>query len=329
MLHSLHIQNYRLFKDLKIEKLGQVNLIAGKNNAGKTALLEAIALSESDINYSNRLLSAFIKLRGEFQISYDDFVEVFCDKKNTINDDDLKRPIFKRVISRIGDILISYNTQSEVYNLDKIFSKDTKDINISSPSNIDDIDRYFSESKNKVVFLPFKTSFNISELWENVDLTPRKKDVIKILQTIDSKIIDVGIDLRNRQPKVLLEGKIEPAPLDRFGDGVNRLFRIALCLVNAQNKTLLIDEFEAGLHYSVQEQLWEIIFKYAKKWNIQVFITTHSRDTISSFYYVANKTEYADMGNYLALAKEKDDIIVVDYDMEEISLALTSNIEIR
>ncbi len=29
LLKTLHIQNYRLFKNLTIEKLGQVNLIAG------------------------------------------------------------------------------------------------------------------------------------------------------------------------------------------------------------------------------------------------------------------------------------------------------------
>ena len=29
LLKTLHIQNYRLFKDVTIEKIGQVNLIAG------------------------------------------------------------------------------------------------------------------------------------------------------------------------------------------------------------------------------------------------------------------------------------------------------------
>ncbi len=38
MLNHLHIQNYRLFRDLHIDKLGQVNLIAGKNNTGKPHL---------------------------------------------------------------------------------------------------------------------------------------------------------------------------------------------------------------------------------------------------------------------------------------------------
>lgn len=41
-LTSLHIQNFRGFRDLKIDQLGRVNLIVGKNNVGKTSLLEAI-----------------------------------------------------------------------------------------------------------------------------------------------------------------------------------------------------------------------------------------------------------------------------------------------
>ena len=42
LLDSLEITGYRCFDSLKIEKLGQVNLIVGKNNVGKTALLEAL-----------------------------------------------------------------------------------------------------------------------------------------------------------------------------------------------------------------------------------------------------------------------------------------------
>jgi len=41
-LDSLRIQNFRTFEDLTIDRLGRVNLIVGKNNVGKTALLEAL-----------------------------------------------------------------------------------------------------------------------------------------------------------------------------------------------------------------------------------------------------------------------------------------------
>ena len=44
LLDSLEIKGYRCFEHLTIEKLGRVNLIVGKNNVGKTALLEALWL---------------------------------------------------------------------------------------------------------------------------------------------------------------------------------------------------------------------------------------------------------------------------------------------
>ena len=44
MLHSLEIQNYRNLRHLKVETLGRVNLLVGKNNTGKTSVLEAMYL---------------------------------------------------------------------------------------------------------------------------------------------------------------------------------------------------------------------------------------------------------------------------------------------
>lgn len=44
VLDSLEIKNFRAFKHLRIEKLGRVNLIVGKNNVGKSSVLEALWL---------------------------------------------------------------------------------------------------------------------------------------------------------------------------------------------------------------------------------------------------------------------------------------------
>ena len=44
MLEELRVRNYRGFKDLQVDGFGRVNLVAGKNNVGKTTLLEAIFL---------------------------------------------------------------------------------------------------------------------------------------------------------------------------------------------------------------------------------------------------------------------------------------------
>ncbi len=44
MLQNLEIRNFRLFDHLKMERLGQINLVGGRNNSGKTTLLEALFL---------------------------------------------------------------------------------------------------------------------------------------------------------------------------------------------------------------------------------------------------------------------------------------------
>ena len=41
---SLNIESYRGLEGLKIENLGDVNIVVGDNNTGKTSVLEAIQL---------------------------------------------------------------------------------------------------------------------------------------------------------------------------------------------------------------------------------------------------------------------------------------------
>ena len=52
MLPSFEVENFRTFSHLQIPHLGGVNLIVGRNNVGKTMLLEALRLyaAEGDIN---------------------------------------------------------------------------------------------------------------------------------------------------------------------------------------------------------------------------------------------------------------------------------------
>ncbi len=43
-LPSLEIHNFRGLRELKISRLGRANLIVGKNNVGKTTVLEALRI---------------------------------------------------------------------------------------------------------------------------------------------------------------------------------------------------------------------------------------------------------------------------------------------
>jgi len=63
MIESIYINNFRLFKDFKIDKFGMVNLIVGKNNSGKSCLLEAIRVFGT--NASPDVLFDIIRERGQ------------------------------------------------------------------------------------------------------------------------------------------------------------------------------------------------------------------------------------------------------------------------
>jgi predicted ATP-dependent endonuclease of OLD family len=63
MLDSLSIKNFRLFKELTIEHLGRVNLFVGRNNSGKTCLLEALWIYGS--NADPAILKKMIAQRDE------------------------------------------------------------------------------------------------------------------------------------------------------------------------------------------------------------------------------------------------------------------------
>src|SRR4051812_3585218 len=58
MFKKVRIQNFRQFKDLKLDNLAQINLITGKNDTGKTSLLEALFLLDGPTDPTRTLVIA-------------------------------------------------------------------------------------------------------------------------------------------------------------------------------------------------------------------------------------------------------------------------------
>ena len=108
---------------------------------------------------------------------------------------------------------------------------------------------------------------------------------------------------------------------------MNRLFGLALALVNARGGLLLIDEFENGLHHSVQTDVWRMIFRLAERLDVQVFATTHSRDSVRSFQEAA--AESPEEGVLLRLARKGEDIVPTVASEDELAVATRHDIEVR
>lgn len=63
MLEALQIQGFRLFDEFNVDNLARVNLIVGKNNVGKSSLLEAVHLLVNQL--SPKALAELLEARGE------------------------------------------------------------------------------------------------------------------------------------------------------------------------------------------------------------------------------------------------------------------------
>ena len=118
-------------------------------------------------------------------------------------------------------------------------------------------------------------------------------------------------------------------PFKALGEGINRILSIILALLNSENGYLLIDEFENGLHHSVQRKLWDLIFKLSEKLDVQVFVTTHSLDVISGFEYILNNRENNAAGKLIRLENKKGLIRETEFTAKDLEVATDSNIEIR
>jgi AAA15 family ATPase/GTPase len=108
---------------------------------------------------------------------------------------------------------------------------------------------------------------------------------------------------------------------------------LILNLISAKDGFLLIDEFENGLHYSIQPKVWALIFKLAKDFNIQVFATTHSKDCIESFSEEVLKNDEIE-GVVIRISRSVaknnlNAVIAIEYDEDSMNTTSYQNMEVR
>jgi len=171
----------------------------------------------------------------------------------------------------------------------------------------------------------FAQNRNNAEFWDAISLTDKEGlalDALRILLPDVVRLSYKSDKQGERVPYIKLKNQDAPVPFYSLGEGVGRILTLILHLVNAKDGTLLIDEFENGLHYIIQEPLWRMIFQIAEQLNVQVFATTHSEDCLWAFSEVLKENGHSDQGKVLRLAEVKDDIVCSSFnshDLEEVS----------
>ena len=116
--------------------------------------------------------------------------------------------------------------------------------------------------------------------------------VEEALRTLDPKLQNLALVGGGSEARayVSLAGVKDPVPLGTLGEGATRMLTLALMLVSTRGGFVFIDEIESGLHYSVHRDLWRMVVETAKRLDIQVFATTHSKDVLEAIARLYEET---------------------------------------
>jgi AAA15 family ATPase/GTPase len=353
MLKSLKIKNFRCFEEFTLPQLGRVNLLVGKNSGGKTSVLEAVHILTSPNNIES--FSDVMKYRGEYSINRESPHGRF-QFANLLNnyhmENESEFEISGTDNSGIKNMLsfchadISYRelyanindgkNETQFTNLDPNNSPGMKYIlrwyrknHLTSllyfPISISH-EKFPQVSKNsQIVYLSSSQIDTVIDQFEQIVLTPEEDIVYESLRIIEPGINRIAT-FRNGGLDVSINEK--RVPIGSMGYGIWRMLEITLAMVNIPGGTLLIDEIDTGLHFSVMIDLWKLICKTAEKLDIQVFATTHNSDCWKSLAEVANSDDVAsnDITIHRIERGKKESIV---FNEQEMAIAAERDIEVR
>ena len=343
-LSHLEVNNFRCFDHVELDGLTNVNLFVGKNSAGKSTLLEGIlnayyqivVFGNSRVEYQDKCMDDFrlffhnldIKNNVRFEASfYDgekrtleitansyDMLEMLGDKKNG-GIKNLKCDC--KIVRKSGELPFSYFIK---WNSDGFAIKDSH----SMPDEISHRHPYYLS--------PNIIDRHESFINEYRAIVKRKeKDILlKELQSFDSRVKNVD-EIEDICFDV--EGVNEYLPLNFMGGGFRRYFSILVPMLSHNSECVFIDEIENGLHYSNLSKLWNALIQFSVRNKIQLFLTTHSLETMESLKNVLEDeemAEYRDKVKVFKVAKtEKKGYQTYGYGFNEFQTALNSLIEMR
>ena len=339
-LKNFSINQFRGIHGLNVKGLGDINLIVGDNNSGKTSVLEAIMLLRSTSAFSNILNVVRLRDNGffsPFRLSvFENFLYMFnpeSDEKN-IEVEGLIGDISVgiKVSGTIENVLIDMSElrdrhknahamqgssviydEAEVAEFQGIISSkigddvSNEEIRFNEYTRLTGMRASKPESIEIVYVSPTDhTNGNVfSKVVKNDDYKDIVLHVIKIFDDDIEDILYIKNEQTSRPIECLKHKKLGIMPLATYGDGIKKVLLLANSIASAAGGILLVDEIETAIHARHYDDIFKFVIKACKQFHIQLFATTHSIEAVDGF--LATQCD-ADKENYI---EDSEDVIRV------------------
>lgn len=347
MIKTLSVENFRGLRRAEISDLSRINIFFGKNNCGKSSLLEALFV------LSNRLNPTLALKINELRHYYNNTLEglsssfynrdidtpIHITSENTENDRYLMTISTERILSKEIEDNTPISYDGKEYRL-KLFTSTNGKPNPTTGSEVvrkDDklvltlLNTPTERQENTCIYMtptyPFYESIDVlKDMLQN----KRKDSLMSSLQALEPSISDIAV-IGNDIMVDLAVNKL--LPINILGDGIRKILSIILNINACKGGMLLIDEVDNGFHFTSMTSLWQTILSTALACNTQIFVTTHNIDSLKSLSNVlniqANSLMRQDISAYKLIKKDSAELVALHYGFEEFSHMMSNDIEIR
>ncbi len=292
LISDITIEKYKCFDDFEANNLTRVNLISGENNVGKTAFIEACYLVATSNKVTNLLfaLTMIEKNRDKLNIFLSDetnIIEILQSNK---------------IISIKSLNSIKYEVNEDNFN--PIIEIEINDSSLKIDFNNKIL---FENSKNIILIDNFGfTNSELKEVYKSVQFKDKDIQINSFLKNFNFR--NPKFKIIDDKPYLKTDDTEEYNQINKYGDGIKHYISIICSLYACENGYLFIDEIENGIHYTLYDKLWKIIFQLSEEQNVQVFITTHSKECIESYNNISQNLNHS-IATYIELGKDKQDNI--------------------
>lgn len=344
MIDSVEIKNFRGIHHGKVDGLSQVNLFFGKNNCGKSSLLEGLflvcgqsnpllpasinamrtytRLTESDIHYFFYNMDAAREIQlstagdQERHLAITSFREAAKEDKKTVSTE----------LAYHYGLRMRYNTREGEYSSEVLYD-------VSGTNQIEQrarVDNRYAEQLKCVYLSPRYDSNASMEGLQNIYMNKDEAFLADALRVLEPGAKDpVFMD----NVMFVDAGLPQRIPINLMGDGIRKIVSFLTSIYACRGGVVLIDELSNGFHYSVMKPMWEVVIRAAIKNDVQIFATTHDEDSIRGFQEasigVYDKTGKEVASGFKLQRVDGDELKSYRYSVNQLGYAIEQEMEIR
>lgn len=330
-ISELHIRKFRGLQNLILQDLGEINLLVGGNNSGKTSVLEVIATFCRPLDLAEWLNTARRRELMLSSVSALESLRWFFPQSDLNNPEDFfqgKIGVTGHGIFPIRVVTAYFNeiTGEVISSREEMIIDSTRrgaELSITATVNpepeissvVETISKTFQlwEDEHLVQrelttcpMLPVKTISPHAHRVERIQIQQLSETAFQELNSLALVILnkfdpDVeGLDIWSPSGKTptlyIKHKKLGLAPFSTFGDAMRRVLLISTAIPLCQNGVLLIDEIETAIHTQALQKTFDWLVQTCIQYNIQLFATTHSLEAVDAILEAS--TEDVDLVNY-------------------------------